>query len=404
MSVSEITLINDGDKLTKKFIQYWEIEEYCEIYNQSNLASFVGLVVKKNKVLYSFPKHYEASLDDLETMEKILNLIELSRTSIGSFDKGTNEEFPIKAYLSIASYYRIYGLFMSKTSKLVDGYGGKIDWKRTLNKSNKVITKEGIIFFPFKIKKSYDINVFLSDCMEYILDDADNYKNYIPNILNYKIKTKNKIFENLDLVLKKLNRIKTSYFKDHEKNLIQGIIDYINWKSIVNNTVKLLTLNFENYWENMVNIYLNIKFQKYDNDSNRIIWGENENLKFQKPPEVYVESEYIRNKYLDKKHYKIRFDHYSRDDENIYLFDSKYFSGDINELNYKQVFYHYYLKREFEKISIVNGLLLPTSKEYYVKTHVDRTDLDGVKIIEHYINLKRVLNCVFENKRLLKIN
>ena len=30
-------------------------------------------------------------------------------------------------------------------------------------------------------------------------------------------------------------------------------------------------------------------------------------------------------------------------------------------------------------------------KNYYTKIHVDRTDLDGVKIIEHYINLNSVL-------------
>lgn len=31
-------------------------------------------------------------------------------------------------------------------------------------------------------------------------------------------------------------------------------------------------------------------------------------------------------------------------------------------------------------------------KNYYTKIHVDRTDLDGVKIVENYINLNSVLD------------
>ena len=64
----------------------------------------------------------------------------------------------------------------------------------------------------------------------------------------------------------------------------------------------------------------------------------------------------------------------------------------MEQLNYKQLFYHYNLKQKYPKYIIYNGLLLPTEKNYYKNIHVDRTDLDEVKIVEHYINLNSVLD------------
>ena len=92
--------------------------------------------------------------------------------------------------------------------------------------------------------------------------------------------------------------------------------------------------------------------------------------------------------------YKIQYDHISIDNINkaVIIFDSKYFNNEVNELNYKQIFYHYNLMQKYKGYTINNGLLIPTEQEYYTKVHIDRMDLDGVKIIEHYINLNDVLN------------
>lgn len=87
----------------------------------------------------------------------------------------------------------------------------------------------------------------------------------------------------------------------------------------------------------------------------------------------------------------------------IYLFDSKYYNDELSNLNYKQVFYHYYLKQRHPNMKIINGLLLPTSGDYYIKNHIDRSDLDGVKVTEHYINLTTVLDFTLENNARLNI-
>ena len=101
-----------------------------------------------------------------------------------------------------------------------------------------------------------------------------------------------------------------------------------------------------------------------------------------------------RLQYRSRNPYKIQYDHIFIDDDNrkIVLFDSKYFNAEVDQLNYKQLFYHYNLKQKYPKFLIYNGLLLPTEKNHYIKIYMDRTDLDGVKILEQYINLNLVLD------------
>ena len=170
------------------------------------------------------------------------------------------------------------------------------------------------------------------------------------------------------------------------------MIEYIEWKSTTRDNVRLITLKFENYWEVMINEYLNDGFCGIEED--QIIWGENKQNKFSKPEMEYVESVEKRLQHRGRSPYKIQYDHIfiDDDDQKIILFDSKYFNAEVDQLNYKQLFYHYNLKQKYPEFLIYNGLLLPTEKNYYTKIHVDRTDLDGVKIVEHYINLNSVLD------------
>lgn len=403
MKLDNFTFVNDGQSISDDFMNEWDIRSYCDVHNNKAAISFVGIVIKKDRALCSLPKHYDIDDNASRTMEKILKLIELNRNSLSSFDKGSKEEFPIKAYFKVVNYFKIYGLYTSKISKIINGYGGNIDWQRTIKKSNNIITKNGVIFFPFKIKKKYNINEFLSECMEYVLEDASKYREFIPNIINYKKRNKSRLFDNLNFVKKNLMKIKNDYFKDHEKHLIQVLIDYMDWKSNCANNVKLITFEFDDYWEKMIEVYLNKNFNEYENDT--IKWGENENFKFYKPDKIYVENN-IETKRKSGKHrcFQIQFDHYCETGNTIYLFDSKYLGDGNIGLNYKQLFYQYFLKEKYNYVSIVNGLLIPTNKEYSTMVHIDRTDLDGVKIIEHYINLEDVLDCAFDNRKLLKFN
>lgn len=394
MSQQEIRVVNDGQTVGKDFVNSWEIFDYCDQYNGSLTISFVGAIIKNDKILFSFPKHYKVDVEhnQVSCMKQILYILSKSKASYGSFDKGIKGEFPIKAYLGILMHYKKYGLYLSNEQYYENGYAGNIDWNRTVNKSNKIIQKKGVIFFPFTIKRTRDKNVFISESMNYVLSDASRYKKFINTIMPYGYINKNNIFNNLRYVLNELKRIRNLYFKDIEKRLINNLIEYIEWKSTTRDNVRLITLKFENYWEAMINEYLNDSFCGIEED--QIIWGENKQNKFCKPEMEYVESAEKRLQYKSRSPYKIQYDHIFIDDDNhkIVLFDSKYFTAEVEQLNYKQLFYQYNLKQKYPEFCIYNGLLLPTEKTYYTKIHVDRTDLDGVKIVEHYINLNSVLD------------
>lgn len=50
------------------------------------------------------------------------------------------------------------------------------------------------------------------------------------------------------------------------------------------------------------------------------------------------------------------------------------------------------MNKELLSLLLYDLTIQDTEKNYYTKIHVDRTDLDGVKIVEHYINLNLVLD------------
>lgn len=398
MNQQKIEIINDGHIVDKDFANFWEILDYCDQYNGKLKISFVGVIVKNKSVLFSFPKHYkveEIKDNQISCIKQILYILSKNKAAYGSFDKGLKGEFPIKSYLGILKHYKKYGLYLTNEFYFENGYYGNIDWNRTISKSNKIIQKNGMIFFPFVVKKKRDKSVFVSECMNYVLADANNYRDFIKVIIPYEYISNNPMFKSLKYILSELKKIRNLYFKDFEKKLINNLIEYIEWKSKAKDNVRLLTLKFENYWESMINEYLNDKFLEIKDD--KIVWGMSENISFYKPEMEYVESEKVIESIEEievRNPYKIQYDHISIDDDNkkIIIFDSKYFNKEVSNLNYKQLFYHYNLMQKYKGYKIDNGLLMPTEREYYTKIHVDRTDLDGVKIIEHYINLNIVLD------------
>ena len=401
MNQQKLEIINDGQTVDEEFANSWEILDYCNQLNGRLTISFVGLIAKKDRVLFSFPKHYEVGEikeEQIFCMKQILYILSKNKAAYGSFDKGLKGEFPVKAYFGILNHYKKYGLYLANESYYENSYEGNIDWNRTISKSNKIIQKKGVIFLPFTVKKSRDKSVFISECMSYVLADASNYRNFITSIIPYECMNKNPVFKNLKYVIAELKQIRNLYFKDIEKKLISNLINYFEWKSKSKETIRLLTLKFENYWEMMIHEYLNNRFVEIKND--KIIWGMSMNNNFYKPDKEYVESKEMVDKSKDRTPYQVQYDHIAFDEKEkkIILFDSKYFNNEVSELNYKQLFYQYHLMCNYKGYSIDNGLLIPTEKKYYTKIHVDRSDLDGVKIIEHYINLNDVLNHYSNNK------
>lgn len=395
----EFEVVNDGSEVDVTFANNWGLP-YFDVRNGKAFVNFVGMILAKDRVLYSFPKHYNHTVltitQKTQTMRKILNLITSGLSS--DFDRDSSTGFPIDSYQKIKYYYIQHGLHFISKKEYKKGHSGRIDWKRTIRKSNKVIQKNGIVFLPFITVKEKKINEFLSDCMEFVLDYVYNtFNDYLDFPIPYSKAVHSPIFDDFTRCVIELKKIRNQYFKDSEKSLVDSLIHFFEWRSKHKGVNILATSKFENIWEMMVENYLNNKFDGIDDQGN-IIWGEKHNIVFSKPKKKYIESIPEREK---SRGFKIEFDHFYEDRDNkiVYLLDSKYiYKESFSEFNYKQAFYYYYLKQFYsEDYCIYNGLIAPSEGDYRTKVHVnrisgDRMYNDGLVIIEHYLNLKDVID------------
>lgn len=395
-------VVKDGDPISKEIVSKWNIEKNCIVANGQYRVNFVGFILKKNAIFLSFPKHYNhGGMSDNELlviMKKIVEVIFRNRSSVGSSDIGDKDEFPVLAYKNILNYYKKYGIYHSYRKFTKTGYQGKINWKKTIANSNKVIQENGIIFFPFinNIKKRE--HVFLSECMKFVFAEVFNeYREILNNLLPFKYDNISYNFANYQKTYIELNIIKNRYFKDTEKALINSLIMYFHWKSSNKNNFKMITSKFDIYWEQMINRYLNGKFSGYAN--NKIIWGDNSNKFVFESKHENLETNNTKNSPgYNGRSFSITLDHYCMDKDNkvIYVFDSKYYT-DITSLNYKQLVYHYHMKENYKDYEVINGLFIPSAQIYTTRMHLDRRDIDNILIMEHYVNLEEVLKYSLEH-------
>ena len=230
--------------------------------------------------------------------------------------------------------------------------------------------------------------------MDYVLYDFyKSFQSLLDDIHPYKRKFYNPIFDEYNFCISKLQTLVGRLFKDHERLLLNSLIRYFQWKSNHSKSSKFLTLYFEWFWERMVNSYLSSHLQIVGHDYKITKEPQSSNLKIIKPDNIDIEE----NKTRGRGRFSIQFDHYlniitNRRQQLILLFDSKYFSNDVNSFNYKQAFYYYYLRGKYKNAIIRNALVIPTSSERKTVVHVDRRHIDGLYILEEYINLKDVID------------
>lgn len=424
-------LVQDGEKISENFVKDKRLSRLTSRQGESCYISFVGIVLNKQDVIVSVPKHFynreEFSSNSLLTKEQIVadvkDLLSIIVKGESSISGGKEDNLPIDSYSIVQEFYKKYGLYTRKIKSEFSGYFGRINWKKTVQKSQKVVQNNGILFLPFQLEKKIDISTFISECMEFVLGYTYNYfQQYLDFLTPYDHKIKNPIFNDFKRCKTELQRIRGKLFKDLEKKLIDALIEYFDWLSAYDTPVMIVTKNFELYWEALIAIYLNEHFFSVSS-SGMINFEKNLKEKFAfKDKKLKVEDSQLLA--IQKRNgFSIEFDHIRFDESEILLFDSKYVKDDkIKGLNYKQAFYYYYLLSQFPGKRIVNGLILPTSSVYSHAVHIDRETkimydpktsqfttldknfIDGLKIIEHKVNLKTVIGVGSKFPKELKIN
>ena len=395
-------IINDGDNLTESFCGEWDIYPYCDRYNERLNCSFVGMVIKEDNILLSFPKHYNVEnaisrgekLQLLKEMKDILHIIERDRQLYGVEPGQLSDTIPVDAYYYILRYYLEFGLYHRQIRDTSKGYKGHINWHQTINTIRPLLSNGNFVYSPFIVNCEYDESIFITECMDYVLYDFyKSFQSLLDDIHPYKRKFYNPIFDEYNFCISKLQTLVGRLFKDHERLLLNSLIRYFQWKSNHSKSSKFLTLYFEWFWERMVNSYLSSHLQIMGHDYKITKESQSSNLKIIKPDNIDVEE----NKTRGRGRFSIQFDHYlniitNRRRQLILLFDSKYFSNDVNSFNYKQAFYYYYLRGKYKNAIIKNALVIPTSGERKTIVHVDRQHIDGLYIREEYINLRDIIN------------
>lgn len=402
----DCTIVEDGSIYPENKII--DIQEYSELFDYSKSGTkvqFVGFIIKKEEMIVSFPKNYginKVSEDDIKLLAKLL----IQRLPFKLLDNSGDmtDNFPLESYLNVCRYYIKYGLYKKTTNTFHNGYGGKINWSRTVRLSNKLVIDGKLLLFPFVVENKFSTEVFITECMIEVLSKGYERFGSIFNIgVPFHGQCKYDILSNSDTIIKTLQQLLPQNNNDEVKKLIISIVDFIKWQTSNQNVTLFATKTFDYIWQNMVDYYLN-KYLKIEGDSINFDLSIENNNKFS--------SEFIHKIYNEnseeKKNFSVRYDHILLSDNHVFLFDSKYYTEEILDLNYKQLSYHFLLKdwlyrtKGLDNISITNGLVLPTSNRNYEKIHIDTTNnlhhpiFRDVLIKEYYLNMKEVI-CKYLN-------
>jgi len=383
-----IVNINDGAVSNPKIVREFGIESLCT----QGKYDFVGYINKNNKMLISCPKHFEYK--DASDIKLIVGCI---LKSFRKTDKGSNAvidcNIPLMPYLHILDFFYKYGVFKSVNSRYTQGYGGNVDWNRTIRRSPKVVSGGNLLFVPLELKKIKTERNFISECMTYVINDGfEQFGKYVG--IGTRIDSDSYVFNNINpkAVIRQLKGEESKYFKDIEIQLIRALIKYFSWEGSMTDQSYFVTQSFDLSWENMIHNFLNSNFAGYDFKTETILF-ENECRKYS----FKKEKDSIETADKNNHRFLVEFDHKTKvnDDGKLFLFDSKYYTR-VSEVNYKQVAYHYFLSNGangeiIPPESIVNGLILPTKQNYRSAVHIDRRNIDGVYIQEHYINIREVM-------------
>lgn len=407
----KINFIQEGREIpTEVFSEFenaFENEDYY--FSKGTIKSnFTGIIIENGKVLACFPKHFFGKEElNREYIEKIkgkyyirllLKVIIKSATKKSERSLGIAKDvfssFPFKSFYRIYEYYKKFGLFSETIDNFKYGYSGKINWKKTIENSPLIVNEKSVMYLPMVIQKKENKDVFITKCMAFAIDSTIDLMKYIIKFDKTGIDYSNIDFSKKDIILKKLHKYSREVFKDKDKMLIKNLIIFFKNIDGGSQNLYIKANTFSLIWEEMVENYLNNYFIGMDSKGQYLKFSDTR-LK----PKLNFENRLFIPDASSENIYSLELDHYLNEDENVYIFDSKYYN-EISKLDYKQVSY-YYLTRGFDSHlgkNIYNALITPQSVNgrgsfkihFRLKNEFNNENRDFV-ITEQYLNMKKVM-------------
>ena len=253
---------------------------------------FVGFCIEKNKMLAVFPKHFFDNLDkrsltkseveyNVELLFKVINKynrenrLKLQANKYFGAENNFISDYPFDDFYDIYEYYRKFGIYREDDSKLEKSTKGKISWKDTIQKSNVIVSNANLIFLPIYSKIKSSKNVFISECMTFVINHTIKmFDCFLKMPLVPRKESKFNFLSNREYTLRELYQYKGSIFKDNEKKLIKSLISFFEKydKQCYSGNIHLKINYFDRIWERMVNQYLNECFVKVDEENRKLIF------------------------------------------------------------------------------------------------------------------------------------
>ena len=409
----QIVLGQDGDVIEGE-IKKFNLSDGDKRYSKklkNYVLDFVGFIIEKEKILAVFPKKFfndgevlksknsKEIEEDIKLLFKVISKYNRDSQSksiaykyIG-YEDNFESDYPFESFFKIYDYYKKYGIYKEEEIILLKDISCKISWKDTIQKSNAFASNGNLIFLPLYSKKKSNRDVFISECMTFVINyTIKNFSYFIQlppvNEKKYKID----FLANKTYILRQLYQYRSTIFKDHQKELVNSLIKFfeIYDKKSNGGAIHFKINYFELIWESLVNKYLNDCFVEVDKENNKLIFDIKKNIHIKK----------FQNKKfnIDKsKHsFSIRPDHYYNDENTIYVFDSKYYNN-ITDLNYKQFSYTILLGNSEigRNKNLYSALLLPGKSEngLHLKLDLPYCQLNqGCNyIIEQFLNVKLLM-------------
>lgn len=377
----------------------------------ADLFDIVGFVYKDDKLLVVFPKHYYEKVDldrfnqnhagltyDIKLLYNVIKKYgetestnAKARSYLGAKD-GYSSDYPFKPFYEVYDYFQRYGIYKEKEVRIVEGASGKVSWKDTIRKSKKIISGGNLIFSPFyTYKKNYN-DVFLTECMAFIVDYTIDFFSDFLTMKKTGVKYSFDFLNHIDYVIKQLNTCQSKMFKDTQKHLLQSMTDF--FEQLKGKTkggrIHVRIRYFNLIWECMISKYLNRHFAGIDLSNGSVVFDEmlyGSIVTFAKKRFTDIDASH-HNFYID-------IDHMAYVNHVLYIFDSKYYSN-ITELNYKQLAYNEMLRYHYPGVAEIHNILILPGEDRaelhfsYAPGYAGNRTI-GTKIIEQFIAIKKVM-------------
>ena len=241
----------DGEKVDIAIKTLFGLDEKALRWSNEISASvfdFVGFVFIDNNILVVFPKHYTTTASisllnsshaelthDIKLLYGVIRKYsERSESSskakayIGAYE-GYDSDYPFESFFAIYDYFQRYGLYKEKEEKIAPGSSGKVSWKKTIEKAQKIVSNGNLIFAPIYVKKKNLNSVFITDCMAFIIDHTIEHFHDFLSLRNTGCnRDRFDYFGNIDFVISQLNQYSNRVFKDIHKQLITNMISFFD--------------------------------------------------------------------------------------------------------------------------------------------------------------------------------